>query len=165
MKYYVITDTHLGHHKMHTFCGRPDGFEGIILRNLGNSVGQEDVLIHLGDVCIYQEEYWNRVFRHHCRGKMWLVKGNHDKKSDSWYIDKGWDMVCTSLLLTRHGKRILFSHKPSEFVDQCDVNIHGHHHNTAHHPEDGLSVSKHHLVYIEHSYTPVNLSTIIGGRL
>jgi calcineurin-like phosphoesterase family protein len=49
MKYWVITDTHLGHGKMEEYCGRPKDFEDRILRNL-TCVQESDVLIHLGDV-------------------------------------------------------------------------------------------------------------------
>ena len=61
-----------------------------------------------------------------------LVKGNHDSKSNSWYLEHGWDFVCEEFKDTLYGKNILFSHYPKVWDGVYDLNIHGHFHNSDH---------------------------------
>ena len=80
MNYWVIADSHLGHDKMAKFCGRPEGFEDRILRNL-DVLRRGDVLIHLGDVCFGSDATWNSQLRFATNGAhRWLCLGNHDRK-------------------------------------------------------------------------------------
>ena len=64
----------------------------------------------------------------HCR--KWLVKGNHDKKSYTWYLTHGWDFVGDSIRLYIHGKYVHFSHIPNP--NDYYLNVHGHLHNNDH---------------------------------
>ena len=159
MNYWIITDTHFGHDKIMAYCGRPDDFESRIMSNLRKTVREEDVLIHLGDFCWGDHALWHADFMNHAKCKRWLIKGNHDKKSNTWYHRNGWDCVADRMTLKLYGKEILFSHRP--IITEGDfVNIHGHHHNTGHHPEDGTD-ERHRLVFIEHRYAPINLRHIV----
>jgi len=162
MKYWILTDTHFGHAQLHNKCLRPDGFEEKILRQVRFKVKQEDVLIHLGDFCIGNDADWHQEFMSVCAGKRWLVKGNHDRKSHAWYLSHGWDCVTDRMLLKMFGKTILLSHRPVPADEAFDVNVHGHHHNTNHHPEDETT-DRHRLVFIEHDYTPIDLRRIVEG--
>ena len=160
VKYWIISDTHFGHDKMYEYCGRSPGFEAKILKNIGNVVGKEDVLIHLGDFCIRRDEHWHKVFMETCGAKKWLIRGNHDRKSSTWYHNKGWDFVGEQVVLKKFGKKILFSHKPYSGDQDC-LNIHGHLHNTFHH-EEFQRVEKNAVLFVlEHSYSPVRLKRII----
>ena len=166
MKYYVTTDLHLGHKAMKRFCNRPDGFEEKIFKNIENTVGEKDMLIVLGDVCLRNEEFWHGVVFDIIKcGKKILVKGNHDVKSYSWYYDHGWDFVCESYCVDFYGHRIVFSHKPIKIGDHT-LNIHGHfHNNTFRKCEIELQkvyTDKHYLVSIENTnYMPLNLLNIV----
>lgn len=159
MNHWLSTDTHFGHARMHEWCGRPEGFEGLILNRLASTVKADDVLYFLGDFCIGNDEHWHELFMASCIGKKVLIRGNHDHKSVTWYYAHGWDLVCDELRLKLFGKDILLSHRPS--IDSCDINIHGHHHNTRHHPEDQVS-PYHKLIYMEHDYAPLNLRKLVG---
>lgn len=135
MKYWLITDTHFGHVAMHTYCGRPHNFESKLILSVLRNVKEEDILVHLGDICIGNDDYWNRALKENCKGKMWLIRGNHDSKSTAWYMQRGWDFVGDFLIIKHFGKRIAFSHEPTidaYLVDCYDINIHGHLHNTNH---------------------------------
>lgn len=160
MKYWVIADTHFGHDKMKEYCGRPDGFEIKTLKNIKSLVGEEDVLIHLGDFCIGQDSYWHKMFMDVCKSKKWLIRGNHDRKSLTWYQNVGWDFVGDFVGLERYNKKILFSHKPTQF-GQDFLNIHGHCHNTFHHSQFVHIKENAVLVMLEHSYKPFRLKTIV----
>lgn len=113
------------------YCGRPEGFEQIILDELRKVLLPTDILIHLGDVCIGNDAEWHRKLIE-LPGKKWLIKGNHDHKSNSWYLRQGWDFVGDAFRDTYFGKNILFSHVPHYWDGWHDLNIHGHFHNTDH---------------------------------
>lgn len=162
MKIYLTTDTHFGHEAMLRFCGRPAEFSQLILDNL--IVQEGDILIHLGDFCIGNDEMWHARFVDYAGGfkRKVLVRGNHDHKSDSWYLNHGWDFVCEAFWAEYFGKKILFSHKPSPFVMHADMNIHGHFHNSNHHDSEHEITDKHKLLAIEYTnYKPVSLEKFI----
>jgi calcineurin-like phosphoesterase family protein len=160
MKYWITTDTHFGHEKIKDFCGRPDGFEEKILRGFVDIVNSDDVFIHLGDVCWGNDSEWHRKISLSMPFvKKWLLIGNHDKKTNSWYYDHGWHFVGETILLNMFGLRILLSHRPQPDGDY-DVNVHGHLHNTGHH--ETFNDDKHISFYIEHKYIPIDLRKIVG---
>ena len=160
--YWVITDTHFGHQKMEEYCQRPVGFERLIMKQVHHTVQPQDVLIHLGDFCFYNDEAWHERFMAACPGKRWLIRGNHDRKSLGWYLSHGWDFVADEVTLGIFGKRVALSHKPLDISAGFDLNIHGHCHNTGHHPEYELA-SKRKLLFIEHTYAPVSLRKLVEG--
>lgn len=160
MKIYITTDTHLGHDRMIELCNRPQGFEDLILQGL-TTIPSDALLIHLGDVCIGNDAKWHddiinsteEVYRRI------LVRGNHDHKSDSWYLSHGWDFVCEEFVARYFQKNILFSHRPQADREYIDYNIHGHLHNTGHHEGGGKNCR---LLALEHTnYKPVNLEKFL----
>ena len=133
---YLITDTHFNHKKMTEYCGRPENFDELIWASL-ESLPADCTLIHLGDICIGKDaEVHERIKKLPYR-KM-LVKGNHDKKSNVWYLNHGWDDV--SEMITGHhlGRYITFSHIPIRDIQNW--NIHGHFHNNLHRLLEGRFV-------------------------
>lgn len=126
MKYWIISDTHFGHDNIKKYCNRPDDCDEQILKNLKN-IPQDDILIHLGDFCLGNDEYWHKRFFEIVKCKAILVKGNHDKKSYSWYYKNGWNFVCEKFDFKHEGKYITFSHIPQKITN---INIHGHYHDT-----------------------------------
>jgi calcineurin-like phosphoesterase family protein len=131
LKYWLTTDTHFNHEKIKEYCGRPDDFEQKIVNGF-SVLKPSDVLIHLGDVCIGKETESHEKYIIPISCKKILIRGNHDGKSQSWYMDHGWDWVCDSMSIKRCGKRILFSHAPMVWDGYWDINIHGHFHNANH---------------------------------
>ena len=128
MKIFLISDTHFNHSKMVEYCGRPKDFSEIIKKELLKSISKDDILIHLGDVCFGNDKENNNWFGENLNCRKWLVRGNHDNKSNAWYLENGWDFVCDSFVFKFEGKKILFSHQPLKIADN-DFNIHGHFHN------------------------------------
>lgn len=166
MDYWIITDPHLGHEKMHDYCGRPKGFEEKIQENMiqlheDGHLKDDDIVICLGDVSVGNHAFWHTVWTRH-PWKNWLIRGNHDRKTNSWYHLHGWDMVCNRMEFRMFGHRIILSHKPVK-PEGDYINVHGHHHNTNRHPEDETD-HRHRLVFIEHHYMPVKLRSIIEGK-
>lgn len=164
MNYWIISDTHFGHDKMQEFCGRPNGYEHIILESLHKTMSVSDTLIHLGDICIGQDAEWHERLRK-VFGRKWLVRGNHDSKSMSWYLDHGWDFVADSFTMDIYGGEILFSHVP-KFDTGYMLNIHGHFHNSDHrrHEPELVKIknTRQVLVAIEYNnYQPYSLKTLV----
>lgn len=186
MKIWLITDTHLGHEKMVDYCGRPANFTHLILQNL-SVVQENDILIHLGDICIGMDAHWHEMLSANVKGRKWLVRGNHDNKSDAWYLEHGWDFVCSKFQGRFNGKNIMFSHAPQHFEEivetqfgagSFDLNIHGHFHNTLHRLQEGKYVvegekernavdlanitPRHKLLAVEYTdYKPVSLDDFL----
>jgi calcineurin-like phosphoesterase family protein len=167
MNIYLITDTHFFHDKMVEFCGRPKNFTEVIGNNLmACDMQKEDIFIHLGDVCMGHDEEAHKSYIQPLKAHKWLVRGNHDKKSTSWYLENGWDFVCDHFYDTFFGKKILFSHYPMAWDGYHDLNIHGHFHNTdhrRHEPQfESLKNGYQKLLAIEYTkYQPVNLEKFI----
>ena len=168
MKIYLTTDTHLGHDRMTEYCGRVRGFESEILLHF-RVMPRNSILIHLGDICIGEDEKWHSVLElstMRCKRRI-LVRGNHDHKSDQWYLDHGWDFVCEQFTNDYFGKKILFSHKPMIVPADVDFNIHGHFHNSTHRtPEfEDIYCEKHLLLAIENTdLKPVSLEKFISPK-
>lgn len=137
---YLITDTHLGHKNMIQSCNRPENFTNQILKNCQKMIGKNDLLIHLGDVAWY-EEAMQRFLK--LPGRKILVRGNHDKKSTTHYMQAGFTLVVDEMTMTLNGMKVLFSHAPV-YGHSADINIHGHQHDL--HYEDQF-----------HRYWPLSL--------
>ena len=175
---FITSDTHLGHSKMPLYCGRPENHSELILLGLRKNLRDGDILIHLGDICIGNDEAWHYDLAGYLpKVKRFLVRGNHDRKSDTWYLNHGWDFVAERFDNTYFGKKIVFSHQPVK-DDDYDLNIHGHFHNNLHRLLKGeyvvegekernmiplsLLTKKHKLFVIENTkYQPVLLDTFI----
>lgn len=158
MNYWITTDTHFNHENV--MCtediGRPLDYADRIYKGLSN-IPARDTLIHLGDICIGEDKKMHDKYIVPLKCKKILVAGNHDKKSNNWYMNNGWDFVCEQFVWKLDGKRIVFSHKPIGWDGECDINIHGHLHNCQHRDMKTLSFNK--LLSLElHGYQPKTIS-------
>lgn len=124
---WIISDTHFLHDEIIDFCGRPADHSFRIFKNL-RTIPEKDILIHLGDISMGKELVVYDRFIKPLKCSKILVKGNHDNKSNNWYLEHGWDFVCYSFTDNYFGKKILFSHYPKPAL-HCDYNLHGHLHN------------------------------------
>lgn len=129
MKFYLISDTHLKHQKVATYCRRPENFTELIDENVRRIVKPEDCLIHLGDVGIDKAEGPDGFMKYvrSWPGKKILVRGNHDQKSCGYYMEHGFDFACDMMVF----RGVLLTHKPwlEELPEGTHVNVHGHLHN------------------------------------
>jgi len=159
---FILADTHFCHEKILEF--RDSNYEKKIASFLFR-LREEDILIHLGDICIGRDAFVHDEYIKPLKCKKILIKGNHDHKSRSWYLNHGRDWVCKQMYDVYFGKRILFSHVPKPYQDRYDYNIHGHLHDKSHRILefiDFYDYSFNKLISIEKSgYEPVNLRTFI----
>ena len=174
MKTWLITDTHFNHKNMIDYCGRPENFDDLIWKGLWE-LPDDSILIHLGDICIGGDKEVHEKIKLLPYKKI-LVKGNHDKKSNTWYLQNGWDFVCDSLSDNYFGRYITFSHIPIAGIQ--NLNIHGHFHNHLFRLQQGnwivegeeernkevlkILTNNHKLLAIENTkYKPVLLETLL----
>lgn len=169
MKTYLITDTHYNHGKIKTYCQRPDNFTELIIKNWQNTVTEEDLVIHLGDVIIGKRQDLKMIMDQ-LPGKKVLVMGNHDEdKSPTWFMSNGFDFACKAMAY----RGCWLTHRPSgELPAGCTINIHGHLHNFMEKTPDervkanhGVYVPKpyHRLLAIEYTdYKPVEFDKFVS---
>jgi len=174
MKYWLLADTHFGHHNIKKYCDRPDDFEELILQNVKNTVKETDTLIHLGDIAFGatkdQLAWQKKLFD--ClpeKCNKWLIIGNHDKKSVHWYLYNGWNFAGYSIKMKMYGKQIMFTHgtQPKSLScenEKVDYIIHGHCHN--HFGVTKTGWKEHEkgkiLIMMEHNYMPIDLQGVIS---
>jgi len=178
MKVYLITDTHFNHEKIKEYCNRPDNYEELLWKGL-ESLPADCLLIHLGDVCFGKDQEVHDRIKKLPYQKI-LVRGNHDKKSDQWYLLNGWNVVVDEFSNHYFGKYITFSHIPIAGIQ--NLNIHGHFHNTLHRLQEGnwvvegekerneevlkILTSNHKLLAVEYTdYKPISLEKFLSPNI
>lgn len=111
---------------MNEWALRPVDFNEKIWAGL-DSLPEDSILIHLGDVTMsLDKEVHERLATY--KFKKWLIRGNHDHHSVTWYVNNGWDSACDEMVLELFGNRILLSHAPLPKREGITKNIHGHLH-------------------------------------
>lgn len=128
MKIYITTDNHFGHKEIVSYCGRPENYEELILKNIRKTVNEDDIIINLGDFAFKNKESWlSKYLEATGLCKNWLIRGNHDDKPASWFLQKGFDFCGDYIELEYKGIKIAFSHAP---IDNPKIlTFHGHWHN------------------------------------
>jgi calcineurin-like phosphoesterase family protein len=160
---WVVSDTHFGHDNIIRYCDRPENHNDLMLANWNAVVGDNDVVLHLGDL-VWKKSLAIDYVRA-LKGRKHLIKGNHDHQKDVWYDDQGFKVMPQKMFFNWGGKIVLFTHRPEgEFAD-WDINIHGHIHNNGHRDDEPLLPGKDYRnVSIEvMDYTPVRLREILGA--
>lgn len=173
MNYWLISDTHFSHAKLDEWGGRVGGWQEKLKEGLSR-IPTDDVLIHLGDICIGDDiEVHTMLFEDYkndraiSAGRSILVRGNHDKKSIRWYTEHGWDFVCDQIGIVHNGVDILLSHRPMPpDTWRWRYNIHGHTHGNMHRAEEYTAFYDSKNFHIDISpeivgYAPLRLDTLM----
>ena len=160
MRRWVIADTHFGHTMLIEKGYRPPDYDKRIIDRWASMVSPEDLVIHLGDVALPDKvpDVWTMLAN--LPGRKILVMGNHDKRSVTWYMARGFAFACDMFELGR----IVFSHRPITTVpDDVAFNVHGHLHTGEHRPFD--AGPKHRLVAIENTdYAPMLIEKVTRAQ-
>jgi calcineurin-like phosphoesterase family protein len=162
MSVFVTTDTHFNHEKIFEYCNRPLDYESQLIRGY-QKLTVNDVLIHLGDICIGEDQNVHDQYIKPIQAKKILVRGNHDKKSNNWYLRNGWDFVCTHFYDRYFGVNVLFSHRPIPWDGFFDVNIHGHLHDLSHKQEEKINRLNLLVSLEKNGYEPLSLNQLISS--
>lgn len=172
---WVVSDTHWGHSNIAKYANRPDDHFERMFNNWNEVVGENDTLLHLGDLTCYGDEKKHAGFLKGLKGKKYLLRGNHDKHENEWYEEHGFEVVGREPFLWTYTERnseetVAFSHEPitpymwEPWFGTFDVNIHGHIHTNPW--PFGTDVATHYInVSIEQTdYYPVRMVDAISGK-
>ena len=122
-KIWVISDTHFNHKTMIKENWRQflsiDDMNNKIILNWNKLISDEDIVYHLGDVCIGQKTKFMGNILPRLKGKIIFIRGNHDSKSLTNVKNLIIDYKC---------KLIELVHNPAEATNSTDYIIHGHQH-------------------------------------
>ena len=160
----IIGDTHFEHPKLVEVCGRPKNSDTVVANNWAGKAQDDDISIHLGDVTFGDRHSLKRILDK-IRGKKYLVRGNHDRLTDSQYLWAGFDGVFNELVMNH----VLYTHEPVFiYGGRVDINVHGHLHNLGydHHSAFGgsymaLNDGKHMLYAPElFNYRPMEVGNL-----
>jgi calcineurin-like phosphoesterase family protein len=162
MKRWIISDTHCYHQILCEICGWPSNFTEIIIKNLIQCVGPKDTLYHLGDVHFGTIQQLKDIMEQ-IPGHKILIKGNHDKLTDTKYLECGFDFVCDGLMID---KTILTHQRVYTYqIPIGGINIHGHSHKMY---RKGIYEDKDrkYIVYTPDAYNfaPVELNKLLAGK-
>lgn len=130
---YFISDTHFNHKNIIEYCNRPfkdiDEMNEAIINNWNNQVKDEDIVYHLGDVAISSESTLKDIIPR-LTGKKYLIRGNHDTKSVSFFESCGF-IVLKNAPIRLDEYKLILSHVPlpDTMIPKGYINIHGHIHN------------------------------------
>lgn len=171
VKYFALADSHFFHERCIThFCFRPKNFNELIIKNWKNTVSEQDIVIHLGDVIWGSQEQLIEIMEQ-LPGTKILIRGNHDRShTNNWFINAGFSVVLEKAQVSG----IIFSHMPSilnqEEIDRDIINVHGHFHNNPPErwePELKSRITKnHYLLSLEDvNYKPISLDLIRKRKL
>ena len=128
---FVIADTHFSHTNIIKYSNRPfnnvEEMNETIIKNWNSVVGKEDIVYHLGDFTIDNDNIKNIVNK--LNGIIFLIRGNHDGKSIKFYDEVGLDILPTKTIIN---KKYILSHRPLEDneIPKGLINLHGHIHNS-----------------------------------
>ncbi len=164
--YWVMSDSHFNHSKLEEWGGRSGPWQEKIWQGM-REIPTPDTLIHLGDICIGNDEAIHSLINRWKPRRAILVRGNHDKKSAQWYNEHGWDFVCDHIGLVFQGVDILLSHRPMPpDTWRWRYNIHGHTHGNMHRAEEYQAWYDANNFHIDISpelvgYAPLRLDTLM----
>lgn len=143
-KIFIFSDTHFNHNFMVDSWIRPKNYNELIKKNWIKYINKEDTVIHLWDVIFARaSELWDIL-----NNLPWykiLVKWNHDRQPNNWYLTKWFNFVCDKIELEVSDKKLYLSHKPLD-LKEWEYNIHWHlHENT--HRDDEFNLTDRHFLY------------------
>ena len=116
MTIWLTADLHIGHFNIIRYCNRPfDDLENMhqtIIRKWNERVGEADIVYILGDLGFVKGSGSEITgFLSRVNGKIYLIRGNHDKGEKKWYKNQGIKEVHDSYVIL---ERSLLSHYPLE---------------------------------------------------
>lgn len=156
---WIIADTHFFHTNIGQYCDRPDGWQDMILENWNRYIQPGDIVFHLGDLALGKKEDTEALVPL-LNGKLYLMRGNHDRRGKAFYDMLGITLVPDPLqMIYSKNLRLIFSHRPILLLEPGVLNLHGHIHNN---PAPELSPRHINLSIEVRDYRPWRLSEILA---
>jgi calcineurin-like phosphoesterase family protein len=126
---WIISDTHFFHTNIGRYCDRPDGWQEMIIENWNRFIHPEEVVFHLGDLALGKKDDLEGLAAL-LNGRLYLMRGNHDRRGTYYYQRLGITLVPDPFLLNHpSGLWLVFSHRPILPLEPGVLDLHGHIHN------------------------------------
>ena len=126
---WIIADTHFFHANIGHYCSRPGGWQDLIIENWNRFILPGDIVFHLGDLALGKKEDTEALLLL-LNGKLYLMRGNHDRRGMAYYEGLGISLVRDPYQLEHAtGLQLIFSHRPIVPLPLGVFNLHGHIHN------------------------------------
>lgn len=148
---WIISDTHFNHLKIQEYSNRPDDWQDTLIFNWIYNVKDNDIILHLGDFALGKRDKMIEIASL-LTGKIYLLKGNHDRQKKKFYDDLGITLLEEKEIIWN---KYIFTHRPRIVYNQ--INIHGHIHNLDYEEPNHINVCVEKL-----DYKPIKLFDIIG---
>ena len=151
---WFTADLHFGHKNVIGYCNRPfanvSEMNSKLIKNFNKTVGKNDIVYILGDLSFLNTKSTKEIVSH-LNGFKFLVKGNHDPKTNTFYRKIGFIEVYDKPIILFN--KYLLSH---DIIQTNDfINIHGHTHQTVKNSVNNICVS------VEMTdYKPISLDKI-----
>lgn len=150
-----------GHQKIIDYCSRPfkdaTEMDNYMIKQWNSVVCPEDKVYHLGDFALGNKDFISNIVSQ-LNGKIYLIKGNHDTRSNQWYRDCGFIEVYDHPIIIKDF--IVLTHEPLPFaINQCMAELYGHVHTSPMFETWGKQSAC--LCVERHNYQPVREETII----
>jgi calcineurin-like phosphoesterase family protein len=128
-KVWLTSDTHFCHSAINRYANRPfsvlDEMNEELIRRWNQLVRKDDIVWHLGDFALGGADTI-RELRARLNGRIFLIKGNHDHHTNTWYRNCGFERVYDRPLLVF--ENMLLSHAPIALDCGELINVYGHVH-------------------------------------
>ena len=159
MNVFVISDHHFYHENIIKYCERQfknlNHMHNVMIKNWNNVVSKDDVVLHLGDFSFGNKKMVKDI-RRKLNGKIYMIKGNHDKHGVGWYNDVGIMMFKKPFIIGD----ILFSHARKN-TENINTYIHGHSHDKRPLIES-IDNNKFYNVSVDKlNYTPIKIKDLL----
>src|ERR1035437_6054437 len=89
---WLVSDTHFFHANIAEYCSRPDGWQDLIVENWNRFIQPGDTVFHLGDLALGKKEALQAPTPL-LNGNLYLMRGNHDRRSKAFYESLGIKLV------------------------------------------------------------------------
>ena len=158
---WIIADTHFYHDRLTRpdYESRPQHHTELMILNWQTLVQPDDDILHLGDVLVGGKER-REALSYRLTGYKYLILGNHDLKSRNPLRNEMKFAILPDIVQEYiNGIHIVFTHRPYEFIEDWQINIHGHIHSKKPPP---FYTDRHINVSVEvMNYSPKKLGDIL----
>jgi len=128
-KIWLTSDFHFGHNNCINYCSRPfsntSEMNNTIIRSYNKLVDNNDIVYILGDISFLNTKSTIEIIKS-LKGFKFLIKGNHDHKSNTAYRKMGFMEVYDKPIIIKD--KYILSHEPIDYNIGNLVNVYGHMH-------------------------------------
>lgn len=163
--FWVTSDNHYFHRNINLYepC-RPPDCDQVMLERWNETVGENDILFHLGDIALGKREQLEALAPK-LHGRIFLIRGNHDrsgKANADWYRSLGFTLVPDDFTIDYQGWTVTFSHRPDPAKTRYPkhLQVHGHIHSRLWDNRRHINIS------VEHTdFRPVAVTELLDERI